>query len=110
MTTYSIYIRESEDAELISASKQIGISPIELIKKRIKIGASETTFERLEKKVDGLYMLLEIFSSEIGFTGGVLRKEFSKRYETNRAGEELEEVLKRCVDKVKSRVKIPEYI
>lgn len=73
MATYSVYLKHDADSELVSSAKKLGISPLDLIRKRIAQGTETNQIKAANRKLDGLFFIMEILMREIGFTAGATR-------------------------------------
>ena len=73
MATYSVYLKQEAELELVSSAKKLGISPIDLIRNRITHGAETNQTKAANRKLDALFSLMETLTREIGYTAGATR-------------------------------------
>ncbi len=100
MATYSVYLKQEAELELVSSAKKLGISPIDLIRNRIAQGAETNQTKAANRKLDAMFLILETLAREIGYTAGATRSGTVDSERLSRAGVEREkqtlEALRQC--------------
>lgn len=104
MTTYSVYVRGEADDALRKEARNLGITPIELIKKRLDLATQSTSNHAIETKIDALFFLLEMVATEVGYTSGATRAASASAPAAVSRGNEFESNLKKAIAQVRSRL------
>jgi hypothetical protein len=98
MATYSVYLKQEAELELVSSAKKLGISPIDLIRNRIAQGAEANQTKAANRKLDAMFSVLEMMLREATFVSGVIHAAYQPNDKLFGAGVSHE---KRFSDEIK---------
>lgn len=104
MTTYSIYLKGTTDEELKRSAQKRGITPLKLLKQRLKSGLKREQISALEMRLEAVLQLLELMIPEIGYTGGANRAASSNIAPAVQKGTETETNLRKSAAIIRARL------
>ena len=104
MPSYSIYVRSEENNSLKRDAKSQGLTPVELIKKRLEQPPKDKGFIAVQAKLDALFLLLEMLATEIGYTSGATRAASASISKAVNEGVALEASLKRAAQTLRQQL------
>jgi hydroxymethylpyrimidine/phosphomethylpyrimidine kinase len=104
MPTYSIYLNAKEADELKRTASKHNLSPLYILKKRLKRGMAREEKDRVNLKLNAIIQLLEMMIPELAYTAGANRAASAGIASAVNKGNSLEDSHKKAAELIRARL------